>query len=250
MTNESGSFAGKVALVTGGSRGIGAAIVRRLARDGAMVAFTYSKSPEKANEVCALVERAGGTAVAIEADSADPKAVSNAVDETARRFGGLDILVNSAGILVRGTIEEFSVDDFDRMVAINIRAAFVAAQSASRHMQQGGRIIVIGSAAADRIGFPGGSVYCMTKGALAIMIKGIAIDLSARGITVNTVQPGPTATDMTPADGPRVDSLKKLIPLGRLGQDDEIASFVAYIAGTDSSFITGATLTIDGGYAV
>jgi 3-oxoacyl-[acyl-carrier protein] reductase len=244
-----GSLVGKVALVTGGSRGIGAAIVRRLAKEGASAAFTYSASPEKAADVEAFVKAAGGHALAIKADSADVEAVRKAVELTVEKFGKLDILINSAGILVRGTIDAFSVDDFDRMVAVNVRGAFVAAQAAASHMAAGGRIVVIGSTAADRIGFPGGAVYCMTKSALATLAKGMAIDLASRGITVNTVQPGPTESDMTPADGPRIDFQKGLIPVGRLGKDDEIAGLVAYVASPEAAFITGATLTIDGGYA-
>jgi 3-oxoacyl-[acyl-carrier protein] reductase len=135
------------------------------------------------------------------------------------------------------------------MVAVNVRGAFVAAQAAARHMVAGGRIVVIGSTAANRIGYPGASVYCMTKGAIATLAKGMAIDLASRGITVNTVQPGPTGSDMTPADGPRVDFLKGLIPVGRLGKDDEIAGLVSYVVSAEAAFITGATLTIDGGYA-
>jgi 3-oxoacyl-[acyl-carrier protein] reductase len=246
---NSGSLVGKVALIMGGSRGIGAAIVRRLAKEGASTAFTYSASPEKAAAVKVSVEASGGDALAIKADSADVEAVRKAVELTVDTFGKLDILINSAGILVRGTIGAFSVDAFDRMVAVNVRGAFVAAQAAASHMTAGGRIVVIGSTAADRIGFPGGSVYCMTKSALATLAKGMAIDLAPRGITVNTVQPGPTESDMTPADGPRIDALKSLIPVGRLGRDDEIAGLVAYVASPEAAFITGATLTIDGGYA-
>lgn len=248
MTN-SGSLVGKVALITGGSRGIGAAIVRRLAKDGATVAFTYSSSPMKAESLQATIETAGGRALAIKADSADVEAVRKAVELAVESFGKLDILVNSAGILLRGTIDAFTVEDFDHMVAVNVRGAFVAAQTAARHMVSGGRIVVIGSTAADRIGYPGASVYSMTKSAIATLAKGMAIDLASRGITVNTVQPGPTGSDMTPADGPRVDFLKGLIPVGRLGKDDEIAGLVSYVVCPEAAFITGATLTIDGGYA-
>jgi 3-oxoacyl-[acyl-carrier protein] reductase len=246
---NSGSLVGKVALITGGSRGIGAAIVRRLAKEGATTAFTYSSSPEKAESLKATIETAGGRAISIKADSSDVEAVRKAVALTVETFGKLDILVNSAGILLRGTLDAFSVEDFDHIVAVNVRGAFVAVQAASRHMAAGGRIVVIGSTAADRIGYPGASVYCMTKSALATLAKGMAIDLASRGITVNTVQPGPTGSDMTPADGPRVDFLKGLIPVGRLGKDDEIAGLVSYVVSPEAAFITGATLTIDGGYA-
>jgi len=240
--------AGKVALVTGGSRGIGAAIVKRLAQDGAAVAFTFSSSPDKAQAVRAGIEAAGGRALAIRADSADPAAVRAAVEGAVAAFGRLDILVCNAGILTRGPIDTYSIEDFDRMVAVNVRSVFVAAQAASRHMGEGGRIVVIGSIVAERSAFPGASVYSMTKAALAAMVRGIAIDLAPRGITVNNVQPGPTATDMNPADGPHSDAVRNLVPLGRLGRSEEIASFVGYLAGAEAGFVTGASLSIDGGY--
>ena len=239
----------KVALVTGGSRGIGAAIAMRLAHDGAAVAITYASAQQKADEVVAAITAAGGQALAWRADSADVAAVKSAVVETVRAFGRLDVLVNNAGIAVIAPLEAFSLDDFDRMVAVNIRGVFAAIQEASRHMDAGGRIITIGSVNADRMPFQGGSVYAMTKAAVAGLTRGLARDLGPRGITVNTVQPGPVDTDMNPAQGPFAESLKSLMALGRYGQGDEIAGPVAYLASPEAGFVTGASLTIDGGFA-
>ncbi len=240
-------LAGKVALVTGGSRGIGAAIVRRLSSDGATVAFTYSASGDKAKAIVDDIEAQGAKALAIKADSGDPKAVQDAVEKTVSAFGGIDILVNSAGILLRGTVDDFPLEDFDRMFAVNVRAVFAGAQAAARHMKSGGRIITIGSVVAERSGFPTASVYSMTKGAVAAMTRGLARDLGPRGITVNNIQPGPTKTDMN-SDEASHEMLKQVIALGRIGEDREIASFAAYLASPEASFITGASLTIDGGY--
>jgi 3-oxoacyl-[acyl-carrier protein] reductase len=242
-------LAGKVALITGGSRGIGAAIARRLAHDGAAVAITYASAEQKADEVARAIESAGGRAVAIRADSGDPGAVKNAVAETVRTLGRLDVLVNNAGIAVVAPLDQFSLDDFDRMVAVNVRAVFVAVQKASRHMSEGGRIITIGSVNADRIPFAGGGVYAMTKAAVAGLTRGLARDLGPRGITVNNVQPGPIDTDMNPADGPLAEAMKGWTALGRYGRGEEIAAMVAYLAGPEAGFVTGASLTIDGGYA-
>ena len=242
-------LAGKVALITGGSRGIGAAIARRLARDGAAVAITYANAEQKADEVVRAIESAGGRAVAIRADSGDASAVKNAVAETVRTLGRLDVLVNNAGIAVVAPLDQFSLDDFDRMVAVNVRAVFVAVQEASRHMSEGGRIITIGSVNADRIPFPGGGVYAMTKAAVAGLTRGLARDLGPRGITINNVQPGPIDTDMNPADGPLAEAMKGWTALARYGRGEEIADMVAYLAGPEAGFVTGASLTIDGGYA-
>jgi 3-oxoacyl-[acyl-carrier protein] reductase len=241
------SLCGRSALVTGGSRGIGAASVRRLASDGAAVAFTYAASDDKAATLVAEIEADGSEALAIKADSADPQAVQRAVAETVRRFGHLDILVNNAGILLRGPVDAFSLADFDRMFAVNVRAVFAAVQAAVVHMGAGGRIITIGSVTADRTGFPGASVYSMTKAAVAALTRGLARDLGSRGITVNTVQPGPTETDMNQDENIRA-LLRPMLALGRLGKDSEIASLIAYLASPEASFITGAALTIDGGY--
>ena len=247
MTTTTTGLAGKVALVTGGSRGIGAAIARRLARDGAAVAVTYNASPEKAEAVVQEIEAAGGRALAVRADRADVSAVRRAVGTTVETFGGIDILVNNAGILVLGTVDRFSLDDFDRMVAVNVRAGFVAVQEAARHLKPGGRVINIGSMVADRTGFPGASVYGMTKAAVAGLTRGLAIDLAPRGITVNNVQPGPTETDMNPRGGPHHDLVVNLLPVKRAGTADEIAGLVAYLASAEAAFVTGASLTIDGG---
>ena len=243
------NLTGQVALVTGGSRGIGAAIAQRLGRDGAAVAITYANAQQKADEVVRTIAAAGGRALAIRADSADVEAVKNAVVETVRTLGRLDVLVNNAGIAVVMPVDQFSLDDFDRMVAVNVRAVFVAAQEASRHMGEGGRIITIGSVNADRMPFAGGSVYAMTKAAVAGLTRGLARDLGPRGITVNVIQPGPVDTDMNPADGPFAEHLKGLMALGRYGHGDEIAGLVAYLASPEAGFVTGASLTIDGGFS-
>ena len=235
----------KVALVAGGSRGIGAAIVRRLHTDGAAVAFTYISSAARAEDLVASLE---GQPLAIKADSADPEAVQRAVATTVEHFGRLDILVNNAGILIHGMVDDVSVADFDKMVAVNMRAVFFAIQAAVRSMGEGGRVITIGSVVADRTGFPGSSIYSMTKAAITGLTRGLARDLGPRGITVNSVQPGPTATDMAPTDPALAEKVRSLIALGRLGEDREIAGLVAYLAGPDSGFITGSSLTIDGGY--
>ena len=236
---------GKVALVLGGSRGIGAAIVERLAKDGAQVAFTYAASADSAEAVRARIEAEGGTVAAFQADSADADQIKAAIDQTLARFGRLDILVVNAGVLKLGAVDQLSLDDFDRMVAVNIRGVFAAIHHAAPHLADGGRIVTIGSNTADRVGFPGGGAYAMTKAAVATLVRGAAIDLAPRAITVNNVQPGPTTTDMT--DG-LADLVKPLIPLGRMGETREIAGLVAYLVREESGFMTGASLTIDGGY--
>ncbi|HRX87583.1 MAG TPA: 3-oxoacyl-ACP reductase family protein [Phycisphaerae bacterium] len=243
------ALSGQAALVTGGSRGIGAAIAKRLAADGAAVALTYARSPDRADAVVRDITQAGGRAVALRADSADPAAVREAVDEAARQFGRLDILVNNAGIGVIKPIAEFALEDFDRTVAINVRAVFVAAQAAARHMTEGGRIITIGSVNADRMPFVGGAVYAMSKAAVAGLTRGLARDLGPRGITVNNVQPGPVDTELNPAEGEFAESLKRLMALPRYAHADEIAAMVAYLASPAAGFVTGASLTIDGGFA-
>ena len=242
---QQGALKGKVALVLGGSRGIGAAIVRRLAKDGASVALTYVSSAEKAAGIVRAAEAEGAQALAILADSQDADAVKAAVEQTLDRFGRLDIVVVNAGILMRGTIDAFSLADFDKMVAVNVRGVFAALHFAAPRMEDGGRIITIGSNTAVRTGFPGASIYSMTKAAVAVLVRGVAIDLAPRRITVNNVQPGPTITDMTAA---HIDLVKPLIPLGRVGEPAEIAGLVAYLASEEAGFVTGASVTIDGGY--
>ena len=240
---------GKVALIQGGSRGIGAAIAQRLAREGAAVALTYVSSPDKAAEVVRGIEAAGGRGLAIRADSSDPDAVRAAVRQTVEHFGALDILVNNAGVLAIAPIEEFSLEDFDRTLAVNVRSVFVASQEAARHMGEGGRIITIGSTNAERMPFAGGSVYAMSKSAIVGLTRGMARDLGPRGITVNNVQPGPVDTDMNPDDSEFADGLKGLMAIPRYGRAEEIAAFVAYLAGPEAGYVTGASLTIDGGFA-
>jgi len=244
MFNEP-TLINKVALVWGALGVLARPIVRRLAANGASVAVTYANSAEKAAETARSAEAHGQPVIAIKADSADPKAVVDAVSQTIARFGHLDILVVNAGILILGTVDMYDLADFDRMVATNVRGIFVAIQASSPHLREGGRIITIGSNNAIRTAFPGGSVYSMTKGAVASLVRGIAIDLAPRGITVNNVQPGPTETDMTAAHAKMV---KPLVPLGRLGKPEEIAGLVAYLASPEAGFITGSSQTIDGGY--
>jgi 3-oxoacyl-[acyl-carrier protein] reductase len=248
MTVPSQRFTSKTALVTGGSRGIGEAIVRRLAEEGAAVAFTYSASADKANELVASIRDQGGKALAIKADSRAAVDIERAVTTTVEQFGGLNILVNNAGILGLGSVDDFSVEALDEMYAINVRATYIAAKAASKFMNRGDRIITVGSVAGQRSGFPGSSAYSMTKSAITGMIRGLALDFAPRGITVNNIQPGPTATDMNPPDAPYLDHAIALVPLGRLGRADEIASMAAYLASDDASFVTGASLTVDGGY--
>jgi 3-oxoacyl-[acyl-carrier protein] reductase len=240
---------GKAALVTGGSRGIGAAIALRLASEGALVGLTYHSSPEKANGVVKAIAAAGGKAVAIKADTANAEAVRGAVAKVVESFGGLDILVNNAGVLAIASIEQFSLEDFDRMIAVNVRGLFLATQEAVRHMKKGGRIIHIGSCNSDRIPFGGASVYTLTKGAVAGFTRGLARDLGPRGITVNNVQPGPTETDMNPATGKFADLNRQFTALERYAEPGEVAALVAFLAGPESSYITGASLLVDGGYS-
>lgn len=242
-------LSGRVAFVQGGSRGIGAAIVKRLAREGATVAFTYVSSPDKADEVVEAITTAGGQAIAIRADSADAEALQQAIRQTVNSFGKLDILVNNAGVLAMGSLEELSLEDLDRTLAVNVRSVFVASQEAARHMNDNGRIINIGSTNAERMPFAGGAIYAMSKSALVGLTKGMARDLGARGITVNNVQPGPVDTDMNPADGDFAELMRSMMAIGRYGKDEEIASFVAYLAGPEAGYITGASLTIDGGFS-
>jgi 3-oxoacyl-[acyl-carrier protein] reductase len=246
MTN----LQGLRALVTGASRGIGAEIVRRLAADGASVAFTYGSSAAEAEKLVAEVAAGGGRAVGIQADSADPEQVAASVDETVAQLGGLDILVNNAGVATIADIESFSLTDFDRMVAINIGAVFVATQRAVPHLGANGRIINIGSINADRVPGPGLAAYAMTKGAVASLTRGLARELGPRGITVNNVQPGPIATDMNPETGEFAEAAKQVMALGRYGHPRDIAGVVSYLAGPDAAYVTGANWNVDGGFTV
>ena len=239
----------KRALITGGSRGIGAAIVKRLASVGADVAFTYASSPDHANEIVQAVQALGVQALAIQADSAEASAVVAAVEQTVEKLGGIDILVNNAGVLAIGAIDDFTLADFDRTLAVNVRAVFVATQAAVKHMKEGGRIINIGSTNAERMPFAGGGVYAMSKSALQGLVQGLSRDLGPRGITINNVQPGPIATDMNPSEGEFAQMLVKQIAVGRYGTVEEVAGLVAYLAGPESGYITGANLMIDGGFS-
>lgn len=242
-------LAGKVALVTGGSRGIGAATAKRLARDGADVVLTYASSQEQAQAVVAAIQAEGRRALAIRADSADPDAVTAAVERTVAEFGRIDILVNNAGIFMYGPFEDESRASFERAIAINVQAPFAAAQAASRHMREGGRIITIGSCLGERVGAPGMTLYSLTKFATVGLSKGLAQDLGARGITANVVQPGPIDTDMNPADGEGADQQRAGLPLGRYGEPEDVAAAVAHLAGPGGRFITGAAISVDGGFS-
>ncbi|MDV6345563.1 SDR family oxidoreductase [Nitrosomonas sp. Is37] len=243
------SLKNKRALITGGSRGIGAAIVKRLASEGVHVAFTYASSPDRANETVKTAQAFGVHAVAIQADSADASAVVAAVERTVTELGGIDILVNNAGVLAFGPIDDFKLTDFDRTLAVNVRAVFVATQAAVKHMKEGGRVINIGSCNAERMPFQGGAVYAMSKSALKGLVQGLARDLGPRGITINNVQPGPIDTDMNPDNSEFADILKKqVMALPRYGTAEEVAAMVAYLAGPEAGYVTGASLNIDGGF--
>lgn len=247
MTNTPHPLSGKVALVTGGSRSIGAAIAKKLAADGAAVAITYSASPDKAGQVVADIEATGGKALAIAADAGNPEAVRAAVSKTVSAFGGIDILVNNAGVAVNAPIEDFKFEDYERMIAVNVTGVFVATQEAVRHMRTGGRIIHIGSSMTRYAAFPTASVYTLTKGAITGFNRSLVRDLGPKGITVNTVHPGPTDTDMNPADGPVAAIVGPGMAIGRYGQPSEIASVVAFLASPDAAFVTGADIVADGG---
>ncbi|GIJ43495.1 3-ketoacyl-ACP reductase [Virgisporangium aliadipatigenens] len=239
---------GKVALVTGGGRGIGAAVVRRLARDGAEVAFTFQDDERRADAVVDEVTTAGGRATAVRADSADPGAPVDAVERVVAAHGRIDILVNNAGAFLLGPLAELSLAEFEQTVAVNVRAPFLASQAAARHMSAGGRIVTIGSNMAERTVFPGFALYAMSKTALIGLTKALGRELGPRAITVNLVNPGPTDTDLNPADGPNAAVINGFTALGHYAAPDDIAATVAFLAGPDARYITGATVNVDGGF--
>ncbi|MBE1546951.1 NAD(P)-dependent dehydrogenase (short-subunit alcohol dehydrogenase family) [Mycobacterium sp. OAS707] len=238
---------GKVALVTGGSRGIGAAIAARLAELGADVAITYAQSKERADEVVNVIAAHGSRGLAIKADSADAHDVVSAVGQVVDEFGRLDVLVNNAGVFPFGPIEDVSLEEIDRTLGIHARAVFLASQAAVQHMTNGGRIISIGSNLAERVPFSGVTLYSMSKSALIGFTKGLARDLGERGITVNLVQPGSTDTDMNPAHGPTADGQRELSALGQYADPTDIANTVGFLAGSGARMITGSVVTVDGG---
>lgn len=240
---------GKTALVTGGSRGMGAAIALRLAAEGADVALTYVRREDAAHEVVTKIESMGRRAVAVRADAADAGDAAGAVERAADDLGGLDILVNNAGIGVLGPIGELSLGDVDRVLAVNVRSVFLASQAAAGLLRDGGRIISVGTALTRYAGGPGGTLYALSKSALTGMTKALAHELGGRRITVNLVQPGPVDTDMNPADGPFAEGQRAGTALGRFGSADEVASLVGYLAGADAAYVTGTELTVDGGHS-
>ena len=241
------TLANKVALVTGGSRGIGAAIAKRLAADGASIAITYAKDASSASAVVKEIELAGGKAVAIQADAADADAVKAAVEKAVATLGRLDVLVNNAGTAIPKKFEDTTLEELDRVININIRGVFVATQAALKHMNDGGRIINIGSCVGERMMTPGLVPYSATKGAVKMFTQGLSREVGSRGITVNNVQPGPIDTDLNPAAGDWAEPQKAATALNRYGHVEEVAALVAFVAGPESSYITGANLTIDGG---
>ena len=238
---------GKFALVTGGSRGIGAAIAKRLASDGASVAITYAKDAKSAAAVVKIIEGSGGKAIAIQADSADAEAIKGAVAKTVEAFGSLDILVNNAGTAIPKPFEEATIEELDHVLALNVRSVFITTQAVLKHLNNGGRIITIGSCVGERNMTPGLAAYAATKGAVKMFAQGLSREVGGRGITVNNVQPGPIDTDLNPAAGDWAAPQKANTALNRYGTVDEVAALVAFIASPEAAYITGANLTVDGG---
>ncbi|MEU1270972.1 SDR family oxidoreductase [Streptomyces sp. NPDC005799] len=247
LTTTYGTLHGKVALVTGGSRGIGAATAVRLAREGADVALTYVNGKEAAEDVVRRAEALGRRATALRADAGDAGEASGAVERAAEALGGLDVLVNNAGVGVLGPLEGLSLTDVDRVLAVNVRGVFLTSQAAAAWMPSGGRIITIGTCMAQRVPGPGGTLYATSKSALVGLTKALARELGGRGITANIVHPGPTDTDMNPADGPYAAGQAEMTAVGRFGTAEEVASMVAYLAGAE--YVTGAEFAVDGGHA-
>jgi len=240
-------LANKVALVTGGSRGIGAAIAKRLAEDGASVAITYAKDANAASAVVKAIEGSGGKALAIQADAADTKAATAAVEKTVATLGRLDVLVNNAGTAIPKLFEETTLEEMDRMININFRGILFTTQAALKNMNDGGRIIMIGSCVGEKNMTPGLAAYGATKGAVKMFTQGLSREVGSRGITVNNVQPGPIDTDLNPAAGDWAAPQIANTALKRYGTSDEVAALVSFVAGPESSYITGANLTVDGG---
>lgn len=240
----------KVVFITGGSRGIGAGIAKRVAAEGADVVITYVSAANRAQQVTDEIKKAGQQALAIQADNVSPGAITAAIEKAVSVFGRIDVLVNNAGVYNAKPLAEYTLEDFDSTMAVNVRSVFLAAQKAAAYMQQGGRIITIGSNMAERVTGATGSLYAMSKSALIGLTKGLARDLGERGITVNLVQPGPVDTDMNPASAPHAEMLRSAMAIPKYGTPADIAALVAYLAVEESGFMTGAALTIDGGYSI
>ena len=250
LITHSQRLTGKVALVTGGSRGIGAAIAQRLASEGATVAITFASNQSSAQTIVDLIRQRGGKAIAIKADSAQVSDIKQAVSNTVAQLGALDILVNNAATFAVADISDFAEADFDRIMAINVKGVFIATQEALKHMKTGGRIINIGSINADVVPFPGMSVYALSKGAIATFTRGLARDLGPKGITVNNIQPGPVDTDMNPATSDFADAVRGVMALPRYGKTEEIANLTAFLASDEAAYVTGASWNIDGGFGL